>query len=31
MRKHEIYSERYFYGNCGSFMDEGMRHCGERL
>jgi site-specific DNA recombinase len=28
-RKAEIYSEGYFCGNCGAFMDDGVRYCGE--
>jgi hypothetical protein len=28
-RKAEIYSEGHFCVNCGAFMDEGVRYCGE--
>ena len=25
----DLYSEGHFCGNCGSFMDERVRYCGE--
>jgi hypothetical protein len=29
MRQQQIYLEGYFCGNCGNFMDDGVRYCKE--